>query len=45
MADDVLKLMDALRIEAAHFVGHSTGGAIGQVIALDHPRRLRSLVL
>ncbi|HVG79716.1 MAG TPA: alpha/beta fold hydrolase [Patescibacteria group bacterium] len=45
MADDVLKLMDALRIETAHFVGHSTGGAIGQVIALDHPRRLRSLVL
>jgi len=45
MADDVLKLMDALRIEAAHFVGHSTGGAIGQVIALEHPRRLRSLVL
>jgi aminoacrylate hydrolase len=45
MADDVLRLMDAMKIEAAHFVGHSTGGAIGQVIALDHPRRLRSLVL
>jgi aminoacrylate hydrolase len=45
MADDTLRLMDALRIESAHFVGHSTGGAIGQVIALDHPERLRSLVL
>jgi aminoacrylate hydrolase len=45
MADDVLRLMDALGIEAAHLVGHSTGGAIGQVIALDHPRRLKSLVL
>ncbi len=45
MADDVLRLMDALGIEAAHFVGHSTGGAIGQVIALEHPQRLRSLVL
>jgi aminoacrylate hydrolase len=45
MADDVLRLMDALRIESAHLVGHSTGGAIGQVIALDHRRRLRSLVL
>src|SRR5438094_536100 len=37
MADDVLQLMDALGIEAAHFVGHSTGGAIGQVIAQDRP--------
>ena len=45
MADDALRLMDALQIDAAHFVGHSTGGAIGQVIALDHPERLRSLVL
>jgi len=45
MADDVLRLMDALGIDAAHFVGHSTGGAIGQVIAQDHPERLLSLVL
>jgi aminoacrylate hydrolase len=45
MADDVVRLMDALGIEAAHLVGHSTGGAIGQVIALEHPHRLRSLVL
>ena len=45
MADDTLRLMDALGVDAAHFVGHSTGGAIGQVIATDHPDRLRSLVL
>jgi aminoacrylate hydrolase len=45
MADDVVRLMDALGIDSAHLVGHSTGGAIGQVIALDHRRRLRSLVL
>src|SRR5690242_2039046 len=45
MADDTLRLMDALGIDSAHLVGHSTGGAIGQVIALDHPERLRSLVL
>jgi len=45
MADDLLRLMDGLGIESAHFVGHSTGGAIGQVIAQDHPARLRSLVL
>ena len=45
MADDVLRLMDALKIDSAHFVGHSTGGAIGQVIAQDHPARIESLVL
>jgi aminoacrylate hydrolase len=45
MAADTLRLMDALGIAAAHFAGHSTGGAIGQVIAQDHPDRLLSLVL
>ena len=45
LADDVVKLMDVLGIESAHYVGHSTGGAIGQTIAQDHPRRLQSLVL
>lgn len=45
MAEDVLRLMDKLGIDRAHVVGHSTGGAIGQVIAQDHPQRLRTLVL
>jgi len=45
MAEDVLRLMDALRIDAAHYVGHSTGGAIGQTIAQDRPERIRRLVL
>lgn len=45
MAGDVLRLMDALGIASAHLAGHSTGGAIGQILAQDHPDRLRSLVL
>lgn len=45
MADDVIALMDALDIESAHIVGHSTGGAIGQHLALAHPERVRSLIL
>jgi aminoacrylate hydrolase len=45
MADDTLRLMDALHVDTAHFIGHSTGGAIGQVIALTRPQRLKSLVL
>jgi aminoacrylate hydrolase len=45
MAQDVLRLMDALNIERAHLLGHSTGGAIGQIIAIEQPRRLKSLIL
>lgn len=45
MADDLLRLMDAIGLERAHLVGHSTGGAIGQHIALRAPERLSSLVL
>lgn len=45
MAKDVLALMDAMGIKQANLVGHSTGGAIGQHIALDHPERLSKLVL
>lgn len=45
MADDLLRLMDVLKIDRAHLIGHSTGGAIGQHIALRAPERLASLVL
>jgi len=37
--------MDHLDIDRAHLVGHSTGGAIGQVVAIDHPARLDRLVI
>lgn len=45
MADDLLQLMEALGIDRAHLIGHSTGGAIGQVLALDRPERIDRLVL
>ena len=45
MAGDVLALADGLGLERFHFAGHSTGGAIGQVLAIDHGARLLSLVL
>jgi pimeloyl-ACP methyl ester carboxylesterase len=35
MAADTLALMDALGLERVHFVGHSTGGAIGQILAIE----------
>lgn len=45
MADDLLKIIDAMDIPNIHLVGHSTGGAIGQHIALKAPERLKKLVL
>lgn len=45
MADDLLKIMNAMDIPKAHLVGHSTGGAIGQHISLNAPERLGKLVL
>src|SRR3954454_8463265 len=45
MAADVIGLMDALEIERAHIVGHSTGGAIAQTLAIEHPKRVASIVL
>jgi aminoacrylate hydrolase len=44
-AGDTLRLMDHLMIGRAHLAGHSTGGAIAQVLAADHPDRIASLVL
>ena len=43
MADDAVGLMDALGIGAAHVVGASMGGAIGQTLAIHHPTRLLTL--
>ncbi|MFT7288575.1 MAG: aminoacrylate hydrolase [Halieaceae bacterium] len=45
MSDDLIAVMQAMDIEKAHLVGHSTGGAIGQHIALKQPELLDRLVL
>jgi aminoacrylate hydrolase len=45
MARDVLALMNGLGVERADFVGHSTGGAIVQWIALNEPERIGRAIL
>lgn len=45
MAHELVALMDALKIERAHIVGMSTGGAIGQTLAIEEPARVAKLVL
>ena len=45
LADDVVLVLDALKVDRAHFVGLSIGGMIGQSLGLRHAGRLRSLML
>jgi aminoacrylate hydrolase len=45
MAADAIGLLDALDIKRAHVVGHSAGGAIAQVLAIERPNRVASVVL
>lgn len=45
MADDTAELMSELGIESAHIVGKSMGGMIGQWLAINHPHRVKKLVM
>lgn len=45
LAADVVAFLDALGIERATLVGHSMGSLVAQIVASDHPGRVRGLVL
>jgi pimeloyl-ACP methyl ester carboxylesterase len=44
-ARDVIALMDHLKADDAIVVGHSMGGRVAQLLALDYPGRVKKLVL
>jgi pimeloyl-ACP methyl ester carboxylesterase len=45
MAEDVRALLDHLEIERADVMGYSMGARIAAYLAVDHPERVRSLIL
>lgn len=44
MAEDMVRLMDKLKIPSAYIVGWSDGGNIGIDMAIHHPTRVKKLV-
>jgi len=43
MMQDVVALLDALNLAEVHVVGASMGGMIAQLMAIHHPRRVKTL--
>jgi pimeloyl-ACP methyl ester carboxylesterase len=44
LTGDAIALMNALEIDKAHIIGMSMGGMIGQMMAIEHPERVHSLI-
>lgn len=45
LATDAVAVLNAWNVDLAHVVGLSMGGTLAQLVALDHPARVRSLCL
>ena len=42
---DAAALLDHLHVEQAIVCGHSMGGVVAQLLAIEHPRKVRKLIL
>jgi pimeloyl-ACP methyl ester carboxylesterase len=45
LVQDVIELLDLLKIDRAHILGNSAGGYVAQHMAMDHPARVKSILL
>ncbi len=45
LAEDAVGVLDAFGLSSAHLVGMSMGGAIAQIVTIEHPDRVASLAL
>jgi pimeloyl-ACP methyl ester carboxylesterase len=43
--DDALAILDHLKIRDAVVLGHSMGGRVAQLVALEYPERVKKLIL
>jgi len=43
MSNDVIAILDSLKLKEAHIVGVSMGGMIAQIVAIENPERTASL--
>ncbi|MGH7875787.1 MAG: alpha/beta fold hydrolase [Candidatus Binatia bacterium] len=43
--DDAVAILDHLHVDQAIVLGHSMGGRVAQLVALDYPQRVKQLIL
>lgn len=44
-AEGAASLLEHLKLDSAHWIGASYGGEVGLYLAIEHPKRLRSLIV